>query len=114
MMPAGNPRRRRAPRRVTNYYVKVAGLCVAGGLGAMLVWAFVIKVIHPYQLGWAVEKDIHAVRTDLQKQNARNALLQKRLAYLQTPDGAETEARRAGFARPGEMIYLLRKNETTK
>lgn len=109
------PRRsRRAPRRVVNYYVKLAGYIIAGGLGAVLVWAFVVKVIHPYQLGWAVEQDIRAVRADLRKQNARNAALQKRLAYLQTPAGAETEARRAGFARPGEMVYLLRKDEPAK
>ena len=114
MMPRQTPPRRRAPRRVVNYYGKVAGLCVAGTLGAMLVWAFVVKVIHPYQLGWVVEKDIRVIRADLQKQNARNALLQKRLAYLKTPDGAETEARRAGFGRPGEMIYLLRKSEPAK
>ena len=119
MIPApGNtlstPRRRRAPRRVVNYYVKLGGIVVAGVVGAFLVWGFVVKVIHPYQMGWAVDQDVQRVRGDLRKQASRNALLQQRLAYLKTPDGAETEARRAGFARPGEMIYLLRTKEPGK
>ncbi|MBC8142050.1 MAG: septum formation initiator family protein [Armatimonadetes bacterium] len=100
--------RRRAPRRVVNYYVRIAGYATFGILGAFLVWSFVLKVLHPYQLSFTVGKEIRAAKADLQKQNARNAVLASRLAYLQTPEGAETEARRAGFARPGEQVYLIR------
>lgn len=106
--PETRVRRRRAPRRVLNYYVRVAGFAAFGIAGAFLVWAFVLKVLHPYQLGFAVGKEIRTANAELRKQNARNAELASRLAYLQTPEGAETEARRAGFARPGEQVYLIR------
>lgn len=103
------PRRRpRRPRRVVNFYVRIGGYAVAGVVGAALVWALVLKVAHPYRLGFRVGGDIRRTQAALRKQNARNKLLQKRLAYLQTPEGAETEARRAGFARPGEQVYLIR------
>lgn len=106
--PRPRPSRRRAPRRVLNYYVRIAGFAAFGIVGAFLVWSFVLKVLHPYQLGFTVGKQIRVAKADLQKQNARNASLSARLAYLQTPEGAEAEARRAGFARPGEQVYLIR------
>ena len=100
--------RRRPPRRAGNYYARVGGVAAAGVIGAYLVWAFVMKVVHPYQVGWSVARDRKKIQAELARQNRQNRQLEARLAYLKTPDGAETEARRAGFARPGELIYLLR------
>lgn len=103
--------RRRTPRRAGNYYLKIAGFFLASAVGIYAAWAFAVKIIHPYQMGWKVEQDVRKVQGELKRQNAQNALLEKRLAYLKTPEGAETEARRAGYARPGEKVYLLRPAE---
>lgn len=106
--------RRRMPRRAGNYYLKIAGFAAVTLIGMYAAWAFAVKIIHPYQMGWKVNQDVKKVETELNRQYAQNALLEKRLAYLKTPDGAETEARRAGYARPGERVYLLRRPQSAK
>ncbi len=103
--------RRRPPRRAGNYYLKIVGFVLVSAVGVYAAWAFAVKIIHPYQMGWKVERDVKKVQSELKRQNTQNALLEKRLAYLKTPEGAETEARRAGYARPGEKVYLLRPTE---
>lgn len=108
-IPAPTPRsRRRTPRRAGNYYLKIVGFLLVSAVGVYAAWAFAVKIIHPYQMGWKVEQDVKKVESELKRQHSQNALLEKRLAYLKTPEGAETEARRAGYARPGEKVYLLR------
>lgn len=104
------PARRPKPRRAPNPYFRVAGLAAGGVLAGYLVFAFAVKLIHPYQTGFAVDREIRKERAELKRQEAQNALLARRLAYLQTPDGAETEARRAGYARADEIVYLLRRS----
>jgi len=99
---------RRLPRRAGNYYLRLAGIAGGGCLIAYVLFIFIAKVIHPYQMGFSVERDIRTVRAELKKQQAKNTLLARRLDYLKTPEGAETEARRAGYSRPGEIVYLLR------
>ncbi|MBC7808008.1 MAG: septum formation initiator family protein [Akkermansiaceae bacterium] len=106
--------RRRTPRRAGNYYLKITGFALVAAVGVYAAWAFAVKIIHPYQMGWKVAQDVKKVENELRRQHAQNALLEKRLAYLKTPEGAETEARRAGFARPGEQVYLIRPAKTTK
>ena len=106
--------RRRAPRRAGNYYLRIAGFALVAAVGVYAAWAFAVKIIHPYQMGWKVAQDVKKVKNELHRQHAQNALLEKRLAYLKTPEGAETEARRAGFAREGEKVYLLRPAKTTE
>jgi len=99
---------RRPPRRAGNYYLRLAGIAVGGSLAAYVLFLFIAKVIHPYQMGFSVERDIRTVRAELKRQRDKNTLLERRLNYLKTPEGAETEARRAGYSRPGEIVYLLR------
>ncbi len=106
--------RRRTPRRAGNYYLKITGFFLCALIGAYAAWGFGVKIIHPYQMGWKVSQDVNKVEQELGRQNAQNGQLEKRLAYLKTPEGAETEARRAGFARPGETVYLIRPTKTTK
>ena len=106
--------RRRAPRRAGNYYLKIVGFAAVAAVGVYAAWGFAVKILHPYQMGWKVSQDVRKVETELSRQYAQNVLLEKRLAYLKTPEGAETEARRAGFARPGEKVYLLRPAKNTK
>lgn len=106
--------RRRAPRRAGNYYLRLMGIAGGGVTAAYVLFVFILKVVHPYQLGYAVELDIRQVQTELNRQKARNSLLERRLDYLKTPEGAEMEARRAGWARPGETVYLLRPADNVK
>lgn len=113
-LPTAPRPRRRAPRRAGNYYLKIAGFALVAAVGVYAAWAFAVKIIHPYQMGWKVSQDVKKVESELSRQYAQNALLEKRLAYLKTPEGAETEARRAGFARPGEKVYLLRPANANK
>jgi cell division protein FtsB len=68
-----------------------------------------LKIIHPYRLGYEEAKKVTALRTKLDKQETANTLLRKQVAYLESEEGAECEARRQGYRRPGESVYLLDK-----
>ena len=52
-------------------------------------------------------RDVTTLRGKIAVQKARNASLRAQIAYAQSQEGAEAEARRAGFSRPGEQVYLL-------
>lgn len=102
-------RSRRAPRRRNRAadYLKLLVLAVAGVLGAGASFAFLAKVVHPYKLGYQQAREIDKIKADLAREEAYNDGLRKRVAYLASPEGAEREARRARFSRPGEVVYLL-------
>ncbi len=82
----------------------VAGM---GALCAWLMFVFLAKALHPYLLGYAEQRTISAMRAHLAAQMRQNQALQSRVDFLQTAEGAETEARHSGFHKPGEHVYLM-------
>ncbi len=101
----GRTRRR---RRARSYPLQLAG---AATLVAVAVWVLAVvveKVAHPYWLGHTVGREVADLRAQLARQRARNALFRAQISYLRSAEGTETTARRAGWRRPGEEVYLLR------
>lgn len=79
----------------------------AGMLCAWLLFELMVKIVHPYQLGDQQAKKAQKLRQQLAQQEARNSELRKQVAFLRTDEGAEVLARRAGYHRPKEAVYLL-------
>jgi cell division protein FtsB len=104
---APSPRRRRRRRRAAAYPLKLLAVAVAGSLGAWCLFLLLAKAAHPYLLGHEENKKVAALQERLDRQHAENVALRKRIAYLKSPEGAESEARRAGYHRPGEVVYLM-------
>ena len=106
--PKGDKRRRRI--RAARNIVRLAALLAGGIVGAFLLFQVVAKIIYPYKLGYQEAKKMAAQQSRLKRQEARNALLEKRVAFLRTPEGSEYLVRRAGYHLPGETVYLLPKS----
>ena len=100
-------RRKTRRRRAGNYYLRLAVLAIGGFAFAYALSLLLIKAIHPYKLGYDEAQKIAVLNEQLAARRAENAILQKRVAYLNTPEGAEVEARRAGWQKPGETVYLI-------
>ncbi len=74
---------------------------------AFVAFRFMQKVVHPYRLSNEVGQQVAVLREQYKRQEQENAALQQRLVFLRSDEGAEVEARRAGFLRKGETVYLL-------
>jgi cell division protein FtsB len=99
--------RRKRRRRAGSYYLKIAVTVVGGMAAAGALFAFMSKVVHPYRLGYQVGQEVAEQRESLERQQRINAQLRARVAYLKSDEGVEREARRAGYHRPGEIVYLM-------
>ena len=76
----------------------------------MCAWVLsrvIARTAHPYLLGYQEGKKVAALRERLQQQSSTNVALKQRIEYLKSSEGEESEARRAGYHRPGEVVYLL-------
>ena len=94
-------------RRVIWYPIRLIGVGVSGVLGAFLLFQLVVKVAHPYKLGDEEARRVSALRERLARQEQINDRLDARLKYLESDEGTETQARRAGYHREGEAVYML-------
>ena len=79
---------------------------------AWCAFLLLAKTLHPYLLGYAQGTKITRMRAHLDRQLAMNAGLQERIDYLASDEGRESQARRQGFHRPGETVYLLKPEDT--
>ena len=102
-------RKRRLRRRRSNlgYPLKLASVVMAGAFGAYVLFLFLAKTMRPYLLDHEEGTKIAVMESRLSRQNTINGILQSRIDYLQSAEGMESEARRNGFHRPGETVYLL-------
>jgi cell division protein FtsB len=103
--------RRRKKRRLLSstalYRLRLIGMGLGGVFIAVIAFRILQKVVHPYQLGNEVGQQVAVLREQYNRQEKENAALRQRLVFLRSKEGAEVEARRAGFHRKGEIVYLL-------
>lgn len=102
-----NTRRQRRRRNRIPTPLRWLGMVGAGMFCAWVLFELMVKIVHPYQLGDQQAKKAQQLRQQLAQQEARNTDLRKQVAYLRTEEGAEALARRAGYHRPKEEVYLL-------
>jgi cell division protein FtsB len=103
--------RRRKKRRflssTAKYRLRLIGMGLGGVLFAFISFLFMQKVVHPYKLGNEVSQQVAVAREQYDHQKKENAALNERLTFLRSKEGAEVEARRAGFHFKGETVFLL-------
>lgn len=103
-------RRRRGARGFFGRLAQGVRLILVSGLVVVAAWGFVLllgKVAYPYRLGNQVEASLQQMRADLARQKRENEELRRRIQYRKSAEGAESEARRAQFARPGEQVFMI-------
>lgn len=90
-----------------SYPVRIALVAVSGVFGAWCLFLVLTKVARPYVLGHDEGRKVAILRTRLSSINTENEALRHQITYLQSPEGAESEARHKGYHRPGEIVYLI-------
>ena len=100
--------RRRRRRRMSLYPLQLTAAAAVVALSGWLIVLFCMKAAHPYWLGHSVNRKVALLQTELSERKARNTALRAQVRYLQSPEGTETIARRAGWRRDGEQVYYLR------
>lgn len=106
------PRRKRSisKRRRPALWRRAAFSAIRIGLWSvalLLLALFCNKVWHPYGLNHKVARDIALSRTQLETVRNDNARQERRIKYLQTPEGQAAQARRLGYHFPGEIPLRL-------
>lgn len=101
-------RRNRRKKRGRRSYPLQIGLAALGLFGTVWMLAiFVMWLVRPVARGNEYGRDVVVMRERLTQQKKVNANLRQRVAYLRTDEGAERLARKKGFHRKGEFVYLL-------
>ena len=108
--------RRRKKRRLSSTFLfrlRLFGMALGGVIFAFAAFRFMQKVVHPYQLGSEVSQQVAVAHAQYRHQEQENAILQEQMMFLRSKEGAEVEARRAGFHRKGETVYLFPATQET-
>jgi hypothetical protein len=98
---------RKRRRRPMPYPLRIALVASAGMAFAWVLFQVMVKVVHPYKLGFEEGRRVADISAQLKKQEDKNKALKREIAYLVSPEGRESAARRAHYRVPGEMVYLL-------
>ena len=110
--PAARRRRPRTPRlkrppRILGMWARASLSVAVIAVSLFLAVCLVLKAAKPYQ-----EASRQRVQlAEAQRQSAaiavQNTQIERRIAYLKTPDGVASEARRMGYLRPGEYPIVV-------
>jgi cell division protein FtsB len=105
--PVRTRRARRSHRRILGPWARLGLLGLACCVLLAAAFAIVAKVIRPYQQGRELREQVDVLRTQLAAKQAENVEYESKLAYLKTPEGVATEARKLGYVRPGEIPVVV-------
>ena len=105
-MPRRSSRFKR-PRRILGMWARLILSVAVIAASMFLAVCLVLKAVKPYRE--ASRQTVQLAETEHQSSEiaAENVQLERRIAYLKTPDGAASEARRMGYLRPGEYPIVV-------
>ena len=94
-------RRRKAPVLLKAFWVSAAVV--------VMVVAFSVgsKIIRPFRLWFTERQAVNRMEVQLAELTRDNTDLKAKREYLQSPTGAENEARRLGYVNPGEVSVVV-------
>ena len=105
--PARTRRPRRSPSRILGLWARLGLLALSCAILLAAAVAIVAKVIRPYQQGRELHAQVESLKTQLAEKQSENADYEHKLAYLRTPEGVVTEARKLGYVRHGEIPVVV-------
>jgi len=65
------------------------------------------KTLRPVLLCWRERAEVHKLDDQLKRAEREHRALLERRRYLRSPEGAEIEARKLGYVRPGEISIMI-------
>ena len=98
-MPAAAKRSRRRPRR---------SVLVRRWVAVLLIGMIGYAYYHPLRSWFETRSELHSRRAEVQQLTAQRHELQQRLHASATLDSLARQARRLGYVRPGERLFIVR------
>ncbi len=95
------------PRRILSLWARLALLGAVIVVSVFIGIGIVAKAIRPYHEARAQTDQLARTRQASAALLAENAELTRHIAYLKTPQGVASEARRIGYLRPGELPIVV-------
>ena len=95
------------PRRILSLWSRLALLVAVIVVSVFIAVGIVTKAIRPYHEARVQTSQLARTRQASAALLAENADLARHIAYLKTPDGVASEARRMGYLRPGELPIVV-------
>lgn len=90
-------------KRIIRFAVKsIAMVCLV-----LLAAAVICKAARPYLINLAERREIAILNQKIEAAKAQRKALKEQIAYLATPGGREAEARKHGWAKPGEIAIVF-------
>jgi cell division protein FtsB len=81
---------------------------------ALAGFCFVHKLIRPIHLCWEGSTEVGQLQKKLASLKQENEALRNEKKYLLSPGGAQTEARKFQFVKPGEISLILGEKDKPK
>lgn len=109
-IPNRGERRRRAARKPRRILSLGARLTLLGLTFIVLILAtvgLVAKAIRPYHESSLQTHQLAQTRSQVAELDVENNAIRRRIAYLKTSEGIVTEARKAGYLKPGEIPFVV-------
>jgi len=88
-------------------WARVALLVAVIAVSVFVAVGIILKAIKPYQEASRQRTQLAQIQRQSGAIAAQNTQLERRIAYLKTPDGVASEARRMGYLRPGEYPIVV-------
>lgn len=96
------------PRRILGLWARLALLLGVIVVSVFFAISLVAKALRPYREAGLQGVQLASTRRESAALVAQNADLERRIRYLQTPDGIASEARSYGYLRPGERPIMVK------
>jgi cell division protein FtsL len=100
-------RRRRRPTRIIGLGARIALLSAALIALVVVAFAIVAKAVRPYVEAHDLNAQLTVLNRQIAQTDEQNAAYQRRIAYLQTPEGEMAEARNLGYLVKGEHPVVI-------
>lgn len=102
----GKARSKRRRSRRPNYRRTIVNvLTIAAAI--LVVGAVAYKVAKPYRVAHTEGREIEQINRQIAHEEALRKDLNKQIDYLQTPAGMESEARKLGWVKEGEVAVVV-------
>lgn len=98
---------RRRPRPGASYLNSVWFRLAAGAGVLIALTSIVYSVGRQIYLDYSLNQEVSSARETNARLSAENEAYQRELAAATQPGGAEEEARRLGYVRPGEQVFIV-------
>lgn len=95
------------PRPILSLWARLTFLVAVIAVLVLFAVSLVSKAARPYREAGVQSRQLAQTRQASAALDIENAVLERRIAYLKTPEGVASEARKMGYLHPGEFPIVV-------